>query len=255
VSVVAVSVPGWPDNVRLCYTTREGGVSDAPYASFNIAAHVGDRDDRVAENRRRLRLLLPEARQIAWLNQVHGARVVDAGDSIQTPAPADASWTRAAGLACAIMSADCLPVMLTDRAGSVIAAVHAGWRGLAAGVIENAVAALPVPADALLAWLGPAIGPKAFEVGPEVMQAFIDGAADTADQAEVSACFVPVSPTSDRLLADLRRLATLRLEKCGVRSISGDSACTCADAPRFFSHRRDGVAGRMATLILRLPSR
>lgn len=253
-SLLAVSGEDWPDNVHLYHTIRDGGCSDAPWSSFNVAAHVGDSAAHVAANRRRLRALVPKAREIAWLDQVHGTRAVAADSCVATPASADASWTRTPGLACAIMTADCLPIMLTDRSGSVVAGIHAGWRGLAAGVIEATVAALPAPAATLLAWLGPCIGPDVFEVGPEVRQAFMADARDPHDQAAVASCFIPAAASSDRLLADLRGLATLRLEKLAVHAISGESACTYRDAARFYSFRRDGVTGRMATLILRLPT-
>jgi YfiH family protein len=253
-SLVRVSADGWPDNVLLYYTTRDGGCSDAPYASYNIATHVGDRVGHVAENRRRLQTLLPEATEIAWLDQVHGARVIPADSVLAKPVAADASWTRLPGLACAIMSADCLPVMLTDRSGSLVAGIHAGWRGLAAGVIDTAVAALPVPADTLLAWLGPCIGPDAFEVGPEVLQAFLAGIDDAQGRAVIASCFVASEKSSGRLLADLRQLAILRLKQIGVHAICGERACTYRDAARFYSHRRDGVSGRIASLVLRLPT-
>ena len=233
-------VPDWPAPVRVraLSTTRSGGVSRAHFASMNLALHVGDDPQDVAENRRRLqkRIGVP----VAWLEQVHGREVTEA-DPAATPV-ADALLTRRAGLACAVMTADCLPVLLCDRAGSVVAAAHAGWRGLAAGVLEATVERMATPPEELLAWIGPAIGPAAFEVGEEVRAAFV------GQHAGAEAAFVPGSHTG-KWLADLGRLARQRLARLGVEAVYGDASCTHADAGRFYSHRRDGRGGRMATLV------
>ncbi len=235
-------VPDWPapDNVQARISTRQGGVSTGAYASLNLGAHVGDAPAAVAENRRRLAQSAGLAASPHWLNQVHGCGVVaadaDAGSS------ADACWTSKPGLACAVLTADCLPVLFSDREGSCVAAAHAGWRGLAAGVLEATVAALPVPPRRLLAWLGPAIGPDAFQVGDEVRRVFV------AQTAEDAAAFVA---DGERWRADLFALARARLGRCGVTAVYGGGLCTVSDGALFFSHRRDGVSGRFASLIQR----
>jgi hypothetical protein len=176
-----------------------------------------------------------------WLNQVHGTRVVDAAHPDGVP-DADAVVSRSAGAVCVVMTADCLPVLLCDRAGSVVGAAHAGWRGLQGGVIEATVAAMQVSPSEVIAWLGPAIGPTAFEVGDEVRAAFV------GDAAVAAAAFQP-SATPGKWLADIYLLARQRLQVLGVNSISGGDLCTVTDRERFFSYRRDGVTGRMASLI------
>ena len=234
-------VPDWPApaNVKCVMTCRTGGVSQAPWGRFNLGDHVGDDPVHVAANRARLRRLLPA--QPGWLRQVHSARVVDLHG--QGPEPeADASFTRQTGQICAVLTADCLPVLLCDRAGSVVAAAHAGWRGLAEGVLEATVAAMQVPPGEILAWMGAAIGPQAFEVGDEVRQAFV------AQHAEASAAFVP-QPMPGKWLADIYQLARIRLKHAGVQAIYGGGRCTFNEADSFYSYRRDGVTGRMATLI------
>jgi YfiH family protein len=237
-------VPDWPAPpvVRAAITTRPGGVSRAPWDSLNLADHVGDDAACVAENRRRLRRALGLPAEPFWLHQVHGCDVADAdaaaGDS---PCEADAAVATRPGRVCAVLTADCLPVLFCSRQGDWVAAAHAGWRGLAAGVLERAVARAPVAAADVLAWLGPAIGPAAFEVGAEVRAAFL------AEDAGVAGCFAP-SPAG-RWLADLYGLARRRLERSGVGWVGGGSLCTFTDAGRFFSFRRDGTTGRMASLI------
>jgi len=234
-------VPDWPapPRVRSLQTTRSGGVSPAPYASLNLGDHVGDAPAHVAANRALLRAGLPG--EPLWLQQVHGTRVADA-DSATTGREADGVVARRPGSVCAIMTADCLPVLLCDRDGTVVGAAHAGWRGLAAGVLENTVAAMGVAPERLLAWLGPAIGPQAFEVGPEVRDAF-----EKADP-RASQAFVPGASTG-KYLADIYALARLRLQAAGVREIHGGGLCTVGDAASYFSYRRDRVCGRMASLI------
>jgi len=235
--------PEWaaPDVVRAISTTRRGGVSAGPYASLNLAGHVGD--DPVAV--RRNRSLLYEQAEVPvepiWLNQVHGRAVYSPGESYRPSRDADASVVFQSGVVCAVMTADCLPLLLCDRAGSVVAAAHAGWRGLAAGVIEATVDRMGRPAEELQVWLGPAIGPRHFEVGDEVRARFC--AADT----DAAAAFHKHG--SGRWLADLALLARQRLERLGVGAVSSCGECTFADRDRFFSYRRDGVCGRMASLI------
>lgn len=233
-------VPDWPApaQVRALITTRNGGVSHGRYRSLNLGTHVGDDPQHVMENRRRLRDSLPA--EPKWISQVHGVHVVDAQQLVQQ-IEADAAYARSPETVCAIMMADCLPVLFADRDGGAVAVAHAGWRGLAAGVIENTVHAIGLPPARLLAWLGPAIGPAAFEVGPEVRDAFIN--ADAA--AEVA--FTP--HRTGKWLADLYNLARLRLRRAGVTDVHGGGLCTWSDSQRFFSHRRDQVTGRMAALI------
>lgn len=235
-------IPEWPapPRVRACTTTRRGGVSEGEYASLNLAAHVGDTPAHVAENRRRLKAVLHLPAEPAWLQQMHGTAVVDAS-RIETAGEADASYAEQSGTVCAVLTADCLPLLLCDVYGTRVAAVHAGWRGLLDGVIENAVHALRRPGSELLAWLGPAIGPRVFEVGEEVRQRFV-----AADPAAMSA-FTP-SPRG-RWLADIYSLARQRLGSVHVTAVYGGHACTVSDAERFYSYRRDGVTGRMASLI------
>lgn len=237
-------IPDWPAPVRVraAMTTRLGGVSDGPYASFNLGRSCGDDPIAVAENRRRLRAALPLPSEPCWLKQVHGAEVVRMPENASTP-EADASFTTKAGVVCLVQAADCLPVLLCDDAGTVVAAAHAGWRGLAAGVLEATVRRLPVPPTDLMAWLGPAIGPTAFEVGPEVREAFVktDAGADAAFRAGAGA----------KYFADLFVLARRRLATAGVTRVYGGGVCTVSDPARFFSHRRDRISGRMAALIWR----
>jgi YfiH family protein len=230
-----------PRGVRAAFTTRLGGVSHAPWDSFNLGAHVGDVPAHVAANRARLREVLELPEEPGWLSQVHGAAVVDLDVSRAPGIPtADAAVTGAAGRACVIMVADCLPVLFASRDGRRIGAAHAGWRGLAAGVLENTVAALGVDPAELVAWLGPAILQPNFEVGADVRDAFLAGDAGAADY------FAP--NTRGRWQADLVGLARRRLRALGVTDLSGGEWCTVADPRRFFSHRRDGQGGRMAAL-------
>jgi YfiH family protein len=233
-------VPDWPapPRVRAMVTTRHGGASRGAFAGFNLAEHVGDDAAAVAANRQRLRRHVPA--EPLWLQQVHGVRCVDAA-AAQPGETADACVAHAPHQVCVVMTADCLPVLLCDRAGTAVAAAHAGWRGLAAGVIEAAVRALACPPGQLLAWLGPAIGPLAFAVGDEVRAAFlaVDGA--------TAAAFVPCG--DGKWLCDLYQLARQRLAACGVTAVSGGGWCTVADAERFYSYRRDRATGRIATLI------
>lgn len=231
--------PDWPApaSVRACVTTREGGVSEAPFDSLNLGDHVDDRPEAVAENRRRLTdhfSIKP-----AWLQQVHGIAVAQADPGIV--ATADASWTATPGIACAAMTADCLPALFCNRAGTRVAAAHAGWRGLAAGVLEATLDTLDVPAEDVLVWLGPAIGPKAFEVGPEVREVFINQLPEAAE------AFVP-SDNAGKFMADIYMLARLRLAERGVTAVYGGGFCTVTD-PRFFSYRRASRTGRFASLV------
>ena len=239
--------PDWPApaNVRAFMTTRAGGVSRTPFDSMNPAAHVGDDPAAVAGNRAILRGHLPA--EPLWLNQVHGSRVAEAGRDAEGM-EADAGLARASSRVCAVLTADCLPVLFCDRAGTVVAAAHAGWRGLAGGVLERTVEAMGVAPDQVIAWLGAAIGPEAFEVGGEVREAFM------AQDPLAATAFRPAGLTTldeapRKWLADIYALARLRLGRLGVAEVHGGGLCTVTDARRFFSYRRDGKTGRMASLI------
>ena len=234
-------VPDWPapPRVRSLLTTRHGGVSRGAFASLNLGDHVGDDPLSVAENRRRLASRL--GTRPVWLNQVHGTLALDAGQVLSVLRPeADASFARQPDVACAVMTADCLPVLLCDKTGSVVAAAHAGWRGLLAGILERTVAAMACPGDELLVYLGPAIGPQAFEVGDEVRAAFV--AANAQDD-------IAFKPQDSKWLADIYLLARRRLARLGVDAVFGGDCCTVKEPERFFSYRRDGLTGRMASMI------
>jgi hypothetical protein len=230
-----------PVNVRAVTTSRDGlGISRPPFDRFNLADHVGDDPAAVAANRAQLvsQLNLPSAP--VWLEQIHGTGVVTLPSSMTKP-QADASVTAKPGVVCAVLTADCLPVLFCDRAGTRVAAAHAGWRGLAGGVLEATVSSLDVPPQELLAWLGPAIGPRAFEVGEEVRAAFM------AEDLAAKSAFVQTRP--GHWHADLYALARRRLARLGIESVYGGGHCTFEDAQRFYSYRRDGRTGRMASLI------
>ena len=232
-------IPDWPApaGIRACVTTRAGGVSLAPFDSFNLGDHVDDDPSAVAHNRQRLTHIFDV--QPAWLSQVHGVVVAPANP--EQIVEADASWTATPGIACTVMTADCLPALFCDRAGTRVAAAHAGWRGLAAGVLEAAAHSLNVEPDDILVWLGPAIGPAVFEVGGEVRDVFID------DMLQAAAAFVP-SVNEGRYMADIYALARLRLARYGITAVYGGGFCTVTD-PRFYSYRRSPRTGRFASLV------
>jgi hypothetical protein len=227
-----------PERVRTCVTTRGGGCSQGRWKGFNLGDHVGDDIAHVAANRAELQRSLGCAP--AWLQQVHGTAVIQA-DPTQV-LEADAVWTDQPGIACTVMTADCLPVLFCNQSGTRVAAAHAGWRGLLAGMLENTIHAMGGAPASVLAWLGPAIGPQAFEVGLEVRNAFI------AADPQASEAFMP-SLGEGRYLADIYQLASQRLRASGIVSISGSEHCTVNDPTRFFSYRRDGQTGRFASLI------
>lgn len=240
-------IPDWPApvNVRAFMTTRAGGVSVAPWDSMNPASHVEDDPKAVAENRAILRQELPA--EPLWLNQVHGIGVAECGLA-PSGETADTGLARGPGKVCAVLTADCLPALFCDRAGTVVAAAHAGWRGLAAGVLEATVAALRVPPDEILVWLGAAIGPDVFEVGEEVRQAFVDR------HPVAGIAFRPAGPTTfdaapRKWLADIYALARLRLAEAGVGEVYGGGLCTWSEPDRFYSYRRAARTGRMASLV------
>lgn len=226
--------------VQTLTTTRDGGVSIAPWDSLNLGDHVGDNPHAVTTNRQQLQSALGITRP-QWLSQVHGVQVVEAkADGLVREA--DGCWTRTPGVVCTVMTADCLPVLFAAADGRCVAAAHAGWRGLLNGVLEATLDVFEDPAQVQV-WLGPAIGPLAFEVGPEVRSAFM------SRDAEASAAFTPSPLHKDRWLADLYMLARLRLQAAGVTAIGGGEHCTFSEQDSFFSYRRDGQTGRMASLI------
>lgn len=237
--------PEWPApaSVRSVSTTRLGGVSIPPYDSLNLGTHVSDDPAAVMENRRRLNQFATLPAEPVWLTQVHGVDVVDAATAL-IGTSGDASFSAEPSVVCAIQTADCLPVLFCDAAGQLVAAAHAGWRGLVAGVLEKTVAAMcerGASSASMLAWLGPAIGPQAFEVGEEVRTAFVSHDPATAKAFVLQA--------EGKWLADIFLLAQQRLAACGVTRVYGGGVCTFSDPRRFFSHRRDRLCGRQVSLI------
>lgn len=234
--------PDWPApaQVKAILTTRRGGDSRPPYDSLNLARHVGDEPSVVAQNRSLLRQACNLPGEPFWLQQVHGCDVADVTRDLPG-CEADAVYSRTPGQVCAVMTADCLPLLMTDRAGAEVCAVHAGWRGLAGGVIESAVSRFRAETQALLVWLGPAIGPQAFEVGDDVYRSFVSQCAEDAQAFSRN--------DRGRWLADIYQLARLRLARLGVGYVGGGDYCTFSQPSLFFSYRRDGVTGRMASLI------
>ncbi|MDW7746191.1 MULTISPECIES: peptidoglycan editing factor PgeF [Halomonas] len=236
-------LPDWPapESVGAFVTTRETGPSQGPFAAFNPAENLGDNPDHVALCRRQLEKEVGDGRPLLWLDQVHGARVQQAYSDARPQADAAVATNR--DYACVVLTADCLPVFLCDRRGERVAVAHAGWRGLAGGVIEATVGAMGLPPEELMAWLGPAISNAQFEVGPEVQQAFV------GVHPEAEAAFDPSPYRLGHYMGDLYKLARLRLERLGVSHISGGHFCTACE-PRFYSYRRDdGLTGRMASVI------
>ncbi|MDH5190197.1 MAG: peptidoglycan editing factor PgeF [Gammaproteobacteria bacterium] len=233
--------PDWPAprNIKSAVTTRIGGVSQSPYGGFNIASHVEDEPESVRQNRQLLKEVLALPAEPVWLEQVHGVRVIDA--AIETDHRADASYTGNNKVVCSVMTADCLPVLFCNRAGSKVAAAHAGWRGLAEGVLEATIDALAEQNENILAWLGPAIGPEVFEISDEVRDIFL------RNNVQAESAFRASKP--GHWLADLYELARQRLATKGVTQVFGGGECTYSDSVRFYSYRRDGKTGRMASLI------
>jgi YfiH family protein len=235
-------VPDWPApaNIHAATTLRTGGVSQSPYFSLNPAAHVGDDAGRVRQNRQIIREMLDLPSEPVWLDQIHSNRVVKAAKTTSLQ-QADAGYTDESGVVCAVLTADCLPLLLCTTDGSQVAAIHAGWRGLLAGIISNTVIALQ--SQDLLVWLGPAIGPDRFEVGSEVCDAFL----------EKSAAFISAfkKQSNDKWLADIYQLARIELAVLGIVKVYGGTSCTITEYERFYSYRRDTQTGRMATLIWR----
>jgi len=234
--------PDWPapSHVHAVTTLRSGGVSGGVFSSLNPAMHVGDEAHLVHVNRQQIKEMLALPSEPVWLEQIHSNRVVAAAKS-QLLQQADASYTDLAGVVCAVMTADCLPLLLCDVDGTQVAAIHAGWRGLLAGIIGNTVACLKN--RDLLVWLGPAIGPESFEVGAEVRAAFLE------KSAEFSSAFK--EQDNGKWLADIYQMARIELQALGINKVFGGNFCTVTEQDRFYSYRRDKVTGRMATLIWR----
>ena len=232
--------PDWlaPESVRAFTTTRRGGVSQGPWSSLNLGVNCGDKPVHVQKNRTALLALLPG--EPRWLNQVHGTTVVNWNDSHDEQTAADAVTSDQAGQVCAVMTADCLPVLFCNKKGTKVTAAHAGWRGLAAGILEASVAAMDCDPSELMAWMGPAIGPRSFEVGEDVYAEFVQQEVDN------KAAF---KPHKDRWLADLYGLARLALARVGLGQVSGGRYCTYSESDNFFSYRRDKETGRMASMI------
>ncbi|CAI1910653.1 Laccase domain protein yfiH [Serratia quinivorans] len=235
-------LPDWPlpAGVKACSTTRYGGVSLPPYDSLNLGTHVGDEAQAVGVNRQRLVEGADLPQMPVWLEQVHGTRVVRLDGQTPADLQADAVYSNVPGQVCAVMTADCLPVLFCSQAGDEVAAAHAGWRGLCNGVLEQTLAAFTAEPGRISAWLGPAIGPQQFEVGPEVRAAFI-----AVDDAAAAA----FTPQGDKFLADIYLLARQRLQRAGIHAIYGGDRCTVSEISYFFSYRRDGITGRLASLI------
>ena len=236
-----IITPDWPapEGIAACTTTRIGGYSGGSWSSFNLADHVGDDLSIVGQNRAMLNTILGLPSEPAWLKQVHGCDVCVVDHEMKTP-ESDASICLRPGKVCAVLTADCLPLLLCDEQGTVVSAVHAGWRGLAAGVIEQTVSTLSAYSRDFMAWMGPAIGPAAFEVGEDVYDAF------THYDPLAKAAFTRYQ---DRWLCDMYLLARQRLQNAGINRIYGGGFCTFTDERRFYSYRRDGTTGRMASLI------
>ena len=236
--------PNWPApaNVKALQTTRAGGISRGSYNSLNFGSHVNDEPMHVAHNRQLLSDFLPS--EPVWLNQVHGINAVDAAQTDCLPA-ADASFSTRKNVVCVTMTADCLPILLCNQAGTAVASIHAGWRGLCDGIIDATVSKMPVNSADLIAWLGPAIGPNAFEVGAEVREQFMIKDA----KSEIAFKKQGENQAQDKWLADIYKIATQRLNNLGITQIYGGGECTYTDKEKFFSFRRDGQTGRMATLI------
>ena len=258
-SALAPVLPDWPDlppNVGALATTRRGGASLGVYddgqggGGLNLGMHCGDDPAQVQQNRTRLQQVLPG--RPAWISQVHGVAVIDAAQ-VGPERPvlvADASMAQAPGVVSAVMTADCLPVLFADLEGRIVAAAHAGWRGLAAGVLGNTIAAMRAGgAGDITAWMGPAIGPRCFEVGLDVMDTFMAGARDQQELAQVRTAFQPLPGQPGKFLADIYALARLFLTRDGVLRVHGGKRCTMTEGASFYSYRRDHVTGRQASLI------
>jgi YfiH family protein len=242
--------PKWPVSVRVkaFVTTRQGGISCKPYDSLNLATHVGDDEESVMHNRVILKSALGLPAEPLWLEQVHGTEVIE--QHCTTGCKADAAYSNMPGVVCTVMTADCLPVFLADRQGNEVAVAHAGWKGLLQGVIEASLKKFRTAPEEIFAWLGPAIGPDNFEVGSEVRQAFMDAAGKHIWELEaVENAFQRTAGDAEKYLADIYELAKIRLNRAGIKNVLGGEFCTVENREMFYSYRRDGITGRMASLI------
>ncbi|MDF2867795.1 MAG: multi-copper polyphenol oxidoreductase, laccase [Gammaproteobacteria bacterium] len=230
-----------PANILAYTTTRLGGNSQPPYDSFNLAEHVGDESATVQLNRQQLNRELALPSEPIWLNQIHSNICMEIDKQSVSNSAADATYTKQPGIICAVLTADCLPILVCNKAGNEVAAIHAGWRGLAAGIVQNTVNYFASPANELLAWLGPAIGPEVFEVGDEVRTQFM------SLNPEAAMAFKPSIP--GRWIANLYQLAAMILTKAGIAAVYGEPRCTYSNPELFFSYRRESITGRMASLI------
>ncbi|WNO09872.1 peptidoglycan editing factor PgeF [Teredinibacter sp. KSP-S5-2] len=246
---VAYIKPEWPapENVRALITTRSGGVSKEKYASFNLAAHVGDDIDCVEENRKQLYEYI--GYPVSWLQQTHSTDVITLDEYIPTPTEGDATFTGKTGVVCSVLTADCLPLLVTDKGGEQVAAIHAGWRGLADGIVTETIKCFQAPAKDLLVYLGPAISKPSFEVGLDVLYAFQQGQKSRSFAENIESSFTPKEGEKDIYFADIYRLARSELNGLDVEEIYGGEFCSYLDNERFFSFRRDVETGRMASLI------
>jgi purine-nucleoside/S-methyl-5'-thioadenosine phosphorylase / adenosine deaminase len=235
-------IPDWPapNNIKAISTTRHGGVSQYPYTQLNLGTHVGDDPHLVSQNRAHITQSLNLPEEPRWLEQVHGTTIIES-QHWQQDIKVDAIFSQQTGHVCAVMTADCLPILLCNQQGDTIAAIHAGWRGLAAGIIEKTIQKFSCEPQEIIAWLGPAIGPSQFEVGLEVYELFVANAPVACEAFKING--------PHHYLADIYLLARQRLEKNNVQKVFGGDFCTVSDEERFFSYRRDGITGRMASMI------
>ena len=235
--------PQWPapSKIKSYTSTRLGGFSRAPYDSFNLANHVGDELFNVRQNRQLLKSQLHIPSDPCWLNQVHSTKVIQIEQPLREAVEADASFTRKLSIVCAVLTADCLPLLVCDKKGTTIASIHAGWRGLAGGVIDKTIAALDLPSSQLLVWLGPAISQSCFEVGNEVKEKF--------DRLDYNTDKAFCQKADGKWLLDIYQIARANLNDLGIENIYGGDQCTFRQGDKFFSYRRDGITGRMASII------
>ncbi|AWF79875.1 peptidoglycan editing factor PgeF [Microbulbifer sp. A4B17] len=243
-------IPNWPApaRVRAATTLRTGGHSAGGFSSFNLAAHVGDQEEAVAANRLQLREELKLPSEPQWMEQIHSDKVIE-GSNDDLVRTADACFSCNNDVVCAVLTADCLPVLLCDNTGTRVAAVHAGWRGLAGGVLRNTVEAMACETTEMMAWLGPAIGAEAFETGIDVLEMFFENSMSGGHTGAIASCFRPHVKKPLYFLADIYALARAELAEMGVTQVYGGDFCTVSEPERFFSYRREKVTGRMASLI------